>query len=156
MPKKKKPKKKKVEYEDYQIEVQDWQADYSFLINKGKNFFNGVYSEYASIIVTGKILFPDLGKTKQARIDLVGDPEKDDHWQAKPSIASADSIGYTQMLRGDETLSFFAHIPMRALPHIAVTLNSSKIKYISIYGTKLKWKRGTITNISLTTVQEEE
>jgi len=115
----------------------------------------GVYWEWSKIILTGKILLPDLEKANKARIEIKADPQKDDYWKVKPTILSAKAIGWMEIPRGDDTLIFYCSIPSQSLPFVTLAVDSSKIKFVSIFGTKLKWRKGTISSISLSKHREE-
>jgi hypothetical protein len=141
----------------YEIEVEDWEVDYHFGMNIGpKDLNEGVYSEYFKLILIGKIILPSLKQASRARIEISGDPQMDDHWQPKPTIISAKAMGWMEIPRGDDILIFYCSIPSRTLPYIALATQSGKIKYASIFGTKLKWRQGTVTRLSLSKYREEE
>ena len=158
MAKRRKKKKKEPEYEIYEIEVEDWKVAYDFGLNRlSRGIISGVYREHSELILIGKILSPVLIITSRAKILIRADPRMDDHWKEKPTITSAEEIGWMQILRDeDKTLFFYCSIPSQSLPSLAVAANSGKIKFVSIYGTKLKWQKGTILNIDLFTQHEED
>ena len=142
--------------ESYEIEVKDWEADYHFGINTApKDLIEGVYWEYSKLILMGRILLPALDKATRARIEISGDPQLDDHWQQKPTIISAKAIGWMEIPRGDDRLILYCSVPSRSLPYIALAVQSGKLKFALIFGTKLKWRRGTISSFSLSTHREE-
>jgi hypothetical protein len=155
MARKRKVKKEIPITEFYEIEVEDWEANYRFG-PAPKNFIDGQYWEFSELILVGRIISPVLEKTSKARIIIQGDPKLDDHWRPEPTIISARAIGYMVIPRGDERLEFFCRVPSRSLPYIAIAVQSGKIKYASMAGTKLKWKQGTISRICLSTQREEE
>lgn len=80
----------------------------------------------------------------------------DDHWKEKPTITSAKTIGWMEIPRGDDTLIFYCWIPLQSMSFITLAVDSGKIKYVSIYGTKLKWRKGTISSIWLSKELEED
>jgi hypothetical protein len=156
MAKKRKKKKKEPETEIYEIEVEDWEVDYNFGLNPlRKDFGEGVYWERPKSILTGKMLAAVLEKASKIRVELASDPQMDDHWKAQPTIVSAKAIGYMQIPRGDDTLSFYCSIPSRSLPFITLVVDSGKIKFVTIWGTKLKWRQGTISSVRLSKDREE-
>jgi hypothetical protein len=61
-----------------------------------------------------------------------------------------------QIPRRDDTLMFYSSVPSRSFPFIVLAAKAGKIKYVSIFGTKLKWRKGTIESISLSANREEE
>ena len=157
MAKKRKTKKKKPEKEYYEIEVEDWEVYYNFGLNTApKDLIEGVFSEYSKLILTGKILSPIVKQASKARIEIAGDPQMDDHWKAQPTITSAKAIGWMEIPRGDDTLILHCWIPSRSFRYISLAVDSKKIKFASVFGPKLKWRRGTISSVSLSTNREEE
>ena len=89
--------------ERYEIEADDWEADYFFGLAPQK-VIEGVYWEGSSLIITGK---------------------------------------------------FDCSVPSYSLPYLAQAVHAKKIKYISITGTKLRYKQGTIRHISLSSQKED-
>lgn len=151
-----KRKKQKVrEKLSYEIEVKDWEGYYHFGIAP-KNLDMGAYWEISNLIILGNILRPDLKIATKASIDLSADPETTDHWSREPTIKSAKAIGYMEVPRGEEVLQIRCSIPPRQSNSIHVAVASGKIKYITIFGEKLKWRKGVVTSISLSTEREED
>jgi hypothetical protein len=141
----------------YEIEVEDWEVNYHFGMNTApRDLIDGAYWESSKLILAGRIIAPALEKASKARIEIAGDPQMDDHWQPKPTIASAKAIGWMEIPRGDDRLIFYCSVPSRSLPYTALAIQSGKINYISIFGTKLKWRQGTISSLSLSTHREDE
>jgi hypothetical protein len=150
-------KKRQDENEWYEIEVEEWEGDYHFGLNTvRKGSIEGVYWESSKLILTGKIPSPTLEKASKARIELAEEPQMDDHWAAKPTIISAKAIGWMEIPRGDDTLIFYCSIPSRSFRNIALAAESGKIKFVSIFGSKLKRRQGTIMTISLSKHRMEQ
>lgn len=157
MAKKRKVKKKKPQNESYEIQVEDWEVDYHFGLNTApKDLIQGVYWEWSKLILTGKILSPTIKTASKTRIELADEPVLDDHWKPTPTVASAQAVGWMEIPRGDDTLIFYCSIPSRSFEYISLSVSSGKIKYASIFGTKLKWRKGRVSSISLSTIREEE
>ena len=157
MAKKRKSKKEKVENETYEIIVEDWEIAYSFSLNTlPKDLIEGAYWEYLKLILKGNILSPALEKAGKARIEVAPEPQMDDHWKQKPTIISAKAIGWMEIPRGDDTLIFQCSVPSRSLPLVTMAVESGKIKFVSISGTTLKWRKGTIFRISLSKDRDED
>jgi hypothetical protein len=145
------------ETQSYEIQFEDWKAYYRFGINMApKDLIPGAYWESSKVILTGRLATPVLANAGRARIEIEADPQMDDHWQQKPTILSAKAVGWMELPRGDDTLAFFISVPSRSLPCIMLAIQSGKVGYASISGTKLKWRRGTVLRVSLTTHREEE
>ena len=157
MAQKRKTKKNTLINESYEIEVEDWEVNYHFGINTlPKDLIDGVYWEDSKLTLMGRIILPALEKVSKARIEIADDPKLDDHWQPKPTIISAKAIGWMVITREDNILIFNCSVPSRSLPFIVLAVQSGKIKYASIFGTKLKWRQGTISRLRLSTHREEE
>jgi len=143
--------------ESYEIEVEDWEVNYHFGMNIApKDLIEGVYWENATLILIGKLIVPALEKVGKTRIEISSDPRLDDHWQSNPTIISAKAIGWIEIPRGDDRLTFFCSVPSRSLLYIAMAVLSGKIRYASISGTRLKWRRGTISSLRLSAYREDE
>ena len=156
MTKKRKTKKIKPENQTYEIEIEDWEAAYRFGLNILPKHFEGAYWENCRLILSGKILSPVLEQAIKARIEIAYEPQMDDHWKENPTIISAKAIGWMEIPRGDDTLIFYCSIPSQSFPYITLAVDSGKVKFASIFGTKLKWRNGTISSISLSKHREEE
>ena len=140
--------------ERYEIEAEDWEAHYFFGLAPQK-VIEGVYWEGSSLIITGKLISPVLDMVSKIKVDIRIDPQVDDYWKAEPTIQSAKAIGGMQILR-DNTLLFNCSVPSYSLPYLAQAVHAKKIKYISIIGTKLRYKQGTIRHIRLSSQKEDE
>lgn len=141
--------------EFYNIEVEDWDADYHFGLAP-KNIIEGVYWEGSNLIIIGKLISPVLDKTSKARIEIKDNPKLDDHWQANPTVTSAKAIGWINMPRGKNEIIFYCSVPCHSLQYLAHAVHAKKIRYIFISGTKLKYRTGTISYISMSSHMEDE
>ena len=155
MAKKTKAKKKSVSMESYQVEVNDWEIYYHFGIAP-KGVIEGVYWEGAHLILLGRLISPTLKTASKARIEINPDPQLDDHWQSKPTIISAKATGWMEISRGDDKLIFYCSVPSHSLTYLTLAAQSGKIRNASITGTKLKWRQGRISHLSLSTHKEDE
>ena len=153
----KRKRKKEPEPEWYKIEVSDWEGDYHFSLNRmPKDLHDGLFWERSSLILAGKILSPVVEKASTARVELSAMPEMDDHWTTKPTIPSAKAIGWMEIPRGEDTLIFSCRIPARSLQNVTLAAHAGRIGFVSIFGTKLKWRQGTISSITLSRTRDEE
>lgn len=155
MAKRAKAKKNNVSIESYQIEVNGWEIYYHFGMAP-KGIIEGVYWEGAHLILLGRLFSPTLENASKAKIEIAGDPQLDDHWQSKPTIISAKATGWMEIPRGDDSVTFNCSVPSHSLTYLALAAQSGKIRYASITGTKLKWRQGTISHLSLSTNKEDE
>jgi len=150
-----KQKKNIIIPEFYKIEIEDWEADYHFGLAP-KNIIEGVYWEGSNLIIIGNLTSPILDTVSKTKVELHGDPKLDDHWQQNPTIISAKAIGWIEITRQDNMLIFHCSVTYRSLPYLACAVHAKKIKYVSISGTKLKYRQGTISHISLSSQIEDE
>jgi hypothetical protein len=149
-----KRKKKLPIIESYEMEADDWEADYYFGLAP-KNIIEGVYWEVSNLIIIGRLISPVLNMVGKVRVKIKADPEVDDHWKPNPTITAAKAIGRMAILR-DNTMEFYCSVPSYSLPYLAQAVHTKKIRYISITGTKLRYKEGTISHISLSSQKEDE
>lgn len=159
MVKKRKKQKKKKESEPqwYEIEINDWEGDYHFgLSQMPKDLHDGLFWERSSLILWGTILSPVVGKASKAKVELSAMPEMDDHWTTNPTIPSAKGIGWIEIPRGEDTLIFSCRIPSQSLQNVILAAQAGRIGFVSIFGTKLKWRRGTISSVTLSRTRGEE
>jgi hypothetical protein len=154
---KKRKTRRAPENETYEIEVQDWEFYNHFGINIFPNdYVQGDFSEDSSLSLMGKIVSPILKNATKATINIWEKPELDDHWKETPSDKPPSSIGSMQFLRDNETLHLMCWVPSRSFKNISVAVASGKIKHALVFGEKLKWRRGNIFYISLSTSRDEE
>jgi hypothetical protein len=153
----KKRKKKKTEYENYEIEIEDYEVDYHFGINfAGRCIAEGDYWEGVTLKLLGKLLYPELKNASKAEIVLSAEPGLDNHWKATHRDNPPYSIGRNQILNENETLFSVCWIPASSLQFLAVAVSNGKVGLASMYGEKLKWRQGSIFRISLSTTCEED
>ena len=142
--------------ESYEIEVEDWDVYYHFGMNIApKDLIEGVYWETSKLMLTGKLISP-VSRASKARIEMAGEHRMDDHWQQKPTIISAKAMGWIELPRGNERLIFYCSVPDRSIAIHNLGHPVGRIKCVSIFGTKLKWRRGTISSLSLSTRSDDE
>jgi hypothetical protein len=155
MPRKRMRKRtKQSENESYEFEVEGWKVDYSFGVNIGRHIYPGDYREHSSVIINAKLLSPILKSSTEANIHLIESSEVDDHWK-QTATGQPKGIGHIELLR-DNSLFAYCHIPSHQFLNLSTALASDKIKYAKIFGTKLKWRSGTVIYIDLSTDREEE
>lgn len=145
------------EWEQYEIEVEDWDADCFFHLREPrKQSVEGVYWEYSKLTLKGKLLSPVVKQATKASIEITADPQLDDHWAPKPSIISAKANGWMYVFKERDTLVFNCSVTTRLFYFASLAVHSGKIKFASLTGTKLKWLKGTLKSITLSTIHEEE
>jgi hypothetical protein len=155
--KQKKRKKIKREKERYEIEIEDWEVYYHFGVNIGRSdYIPGNFWEISSITLWGKIVSPILKTASKAKLEISAKPDLDDHWKESPTEKLPSGVGLMEIPRGHDTLHLYCWIPSRSFIYIPVAASSGRIRHVSVYGEKLKWRRGRIFYISVTTNREEE
>lgn len=151
-------KKKKVrENERYEISVHDWEGYHHLHAQKTmRDFGDGLYWEGSSVSLLGNLKSPVIKSANKANITINSKPQMDEHWKETPSGKESEIIGFMEILRGEYVLNINIWLPNRLLQNIMLSLNHDKIKYVSIFGEKLKWRRGKLFSISLSTKNEDE
>jgi len=154
--KSKKRKKKKPEKEFYQIEIEDWKVNHHFGVHLSRNVFGPEdFREDSCLTLLGTIGSPIIKNVTRAIINFCENPELDDHLKGT-STERPSSIGWMEVLRDKITLNLTFWIPSRLFKNISLSMASGKTKYASVCGEKLKWGRGSIFWVSLSTTHEEE
>lgn len=149
--------KKEVQKEWYELLVEDWIMEYQFELNTApKDLVPGLFWEHATCILIYKLTSPDLKYGNKARIEIVGKPELDDHWAPGTNVKSAIGIGSIEIPRGDDAIRFYCMVPSRSFQSIPIAASSGKIKYVTISGTKLRYRRGDVSGITLRTNCDED
>jgi hypothetical protein len=154
--KRKRKKRKEPVQERYEIEIEDWTVDLSFGGNlSNKTYFPGDFNEHSSLTFLSKITSPEIENTIKCRLIIAETVELEDHWK-KDQSTSTPSIGSITLLKNTNLLEIFCLVPPRFFKNILKAVNGKKIKFCSVYGTKLKWRSGIVHNISFSTEKEED
>lgn len=141
----------------YEIKVEDWEVEYHLSLNTLlQDLIDGVFWESSQLVLVGQLISPSIEKANKVKIEIAAKPQMDDHWKKESTIVSAKAIGYMEIPRGEDNLIFHCLVPSRSMSFIATAVQSGKIKHVSMLGTKLKWRRGTITSLNLSTHKEDE
>lgn len=150
-------KKEKPEYENYEIEIQDYEVDYHFGIDSAwRRITEGDYWEGLTLKLLGKVLYPELKNASKAEVVLSAEPKLENHWKERHRDNPPSSIGMNQILNDNETLYSICWVPSSSLQFIAVAVSNGKVRLASIYGERLKWRRGSIIRINLSTNREDD
>jgi len=151
---KRRPKKPEPEY--YQIEVDNWDASYTFGANRSGKRFSEDYFESSYIFLNGKIVSPSLKKTDQARIMISSDHKLKDCWEQPSMEKPAELVGWITLLTDDSLLEFMVWLPPQSHQYVSSIAASGKIKYAWVYGTKLKYRQGQVYNLRISSYLEED
>jgi hypothetical protein len=146
--KKGRPKEPETVY--YDIEVEDWEVECNFGINLWpEKFERENYWENSHIIFKGKILSPKLKSAEKAKVTLIADPQKDEHWKHPRRENLPERIGVIEIPRKSDILEINGLIPYRHLHFVASAAAAGKICYVNILGTKLRYRKGDIRSVDL-------
>lgn len=152
------PVKKARETEVYLFEIEGWEVDLDFGITMGsvKNLYPDDFWEHSRLIFSGKIQSPALKSATTAKITVSSEPNLDDYQKRPPLEKTPISIGLMEIPRGSYSLDCIAWIPHRIFSNAIVASSAGRVRYIRIFGEKLKWRKGSIFNISFQTTYEDE
>lgn len=153
--KKRKPKKQEWLY--YEFELEDWKVTYSFRGQTTGDITNpDKYSQLSQIELYGKPISPVYKSVSKVQVYLWSDPKLEDHWKDKPSVEAFSTVGHMTVLRDKVTLDISCHIPPQLHNNILNSLAAKKIKYMQVYGEKLRWGRGGVFRISFSMQADED
>lgn len=152
MPKKKKPEQ---EFEYYKIEVDDWDVGFDFGVNDLlKDFFNVTFLETSRLIFTGK-LTPTIKKNiNRAVVKIIANEGLDDHRKKEFDEYEGKLIGQIEKPMDEEILIFLCHVPSRLFHNLAA--QSGKINFIKIRGSKVRYRKGDIFDVDLSSSAEND
>lgn len=60
-----------------------------------------------------------------------------------------------EVARGEDTLHLNCSIPSRLFNYVFSAVCCGKIRYVHIFGTKLKWQKGKIFDATFSTIRDE-
>ncbi|NQV79364.1 MAG: hypothetical protein HQ495_02370 [Alphaproteobacteria bacterium] len=135
----------------YLIRVTDWDCFYGFRVSDPNSRFNtGPYSDIATVAFKGDLVEPKDFKyrrgelTLSAREDMAGE-----RWTEPPkSVGSLSAY--------DDTLAGYVFVPAEHMAILVALASSGKVQTASIIGSRLRYRSGSIQNISLDTSLEDE
>ena len=150
-------KKKKPENENYEFVIDDFDVDYHFGVNLSRDrIYDGNYWEGATINLNGKVTSPKIKNINKAVIALAARHELNEHWKDSPQEKPPNSIGMMQILNDNETLHSVCFVPSQSFPFIISAVVSGKVKFATIYGEKLRWRRAFISYFNIFTKLEDD
>lgn len=146
----KRRKPKKDEFVGYLVQVADWDCYYSFRSTDPKSRWEtGPYSELATVKFRGALVEPedtkytDVTVTFSARRGMTEETAADE----RLSIGSIDGNG--------TELSAYVFVPHDHMASLLTMANSGRVKIVHLGGTKLRYRRGLIFSISLSTKEDD-
>lgn len=158
MPAKRKRARRKQlpEYETHYLNVQEWDASYSFGLNRTKRLFPGPYSEYTYLQIKGEITTEEFKYNTQYEMMVLGDPSLDDHEKRdETNLRKPVAVGNIYA-KHDAAAQIIISIPFRAILLILPLFMSDKIQEIFLQTYRMKWKQAQILYYHFSTTIDEE
>lgn len=148
---KRKKHKKREEHVHYEIRISGWDYYYSLRLSDPKSAFDrGTYSEIATFSLKGELISPeDLPYTEglltlSAQVGMLNQ-----EYVEQPKAIGGLSVA------GD-TLTAYVFVPAERLSELATVAASGRLQAARFIGSRLRYRSGTVHNISVTTEFEEE
>lgn len=149
--KRKRRKAQKEELVSYFVKVADWHYSYSFRGGDPKSRWDeGRYNELATLSFTGDLIQPKDSRHKNAEVTLSART----HMMDEPVGDKPASIGSLSASGND--LSAYIFVPVERLSELTAVAQSARVQTIHIVGSKLRYRSGTISSMSLDTHYDEE
>ena len=126
-------RRRKEEYCSFIVEVTESELTYSIMLNEGRKYDPGPYTEFLHLEIKGVLVHPAkyAGKTLDATI--IGDrdmvPRPDD-----PSLPERKPIGVGGITLRGENRQYLGSVPFDVLPTVASMLESKHAKFIDLHG----------------------
>ena len=135
----------------YEVLVTDWDYYYSISPNDARYRFGpGPYWEIQVVKFQGSISRPEGFKYPTCEVTLSGrEGMQDEKFETPPKTIGGLSAH-------EDTLNAYVFIPCERVAEIVEIASTGRIKQISITGSRLKWRSGTVRDISVSTKIEEE
>ena len=146
----KRRKPKKDEHVGYLVRVVDWDCYYSFRsIDPRSRWETGPYSELATLTFRGSLAEPE--DTKYADVTVTFSARRGMSEERAPDVRTA--IG---SIDGNGTeLSAYMSVPHDHMASLLTMANSGRVKILHLGGTKLRYRRGLIFDVSLSTKEDD-
>ena len=146
-----KKKVKQTEKERYEIEILDWSVEYSFGVAEPNILLSNGYMDHSTIEISGNIIQPTLKHSQETRIMLY---EKIDYDMKREELEEGTpiDIGLIEIERKTNIVHMTCWISSRKITQILLGFSAQKINHISIFGTKIKNRKGNIYSVELSTI----
>ena len=149
-------KAKKTENERYYINLSnDWSVDFSFGINIAPRLISSKYMDRSTLVINGNISYPILKHSQITRITIHENMDYDEGINEDNSRIPY-AIGFMEIERGTNVLNMYCWIPPFKLQNFLLSLKAQKINYASVFGTKIKRRKGDIFSIELSTYSDND
>lgn len=144
-------RKPKDELVHYVVQVTNWDCHYGFRISDPKNQFDdGPYSDLATLTFSGDLMEPANSKYSRAELTLSARNRMGEEKWREPPTAIGSLGAY------DETLTAYVFVPIEHMAMLVSLAASAKVQRVSILGTKLHYRSGSVRNIYIDTEPEGE
>ena len=131
------------------VKIVEWKVDCGFGVNTlSKDDFPEDYSEHSDIILMGNLSLPVLKNIKRAKIRIMGSPELEDHWKHERKDPPT-ATGWIEIQKGSDTIEFHSLFPHRNLSFVLTALASGKVGFVSVCGTKLRYRKADLFDLEL-------
>lgn len=149
----KKPKRK-IEYEDFLLEVIDWHCFYSISLGRA---FRGddPYLEHQGMEVDCRIIAPSRFKGKLLFTRLISSRHMDDALN-DPDTAKYEPLCVGSLTIRGKTSAYLGSLPQTTFILLIQLLSLERIRFISFHGEKLRYGSANISNISFDWTYEPE
>ncbi len=138
------------EYEHYTIAVETWEYYYSFGAVESSRYQDAGYNRTESISFQGKVLYPEAFKYPRASLTIYAAPELNEENSNRFSLVLGTMDARVDTLHGS------VFIPACDMPQLASIAASGRVKILTLNGSPLKWRHGSIRQVSVSTEIEDE
>jgi hypothetical protein len=134
----------------YLVEIESWDWGYSFS-SHGDRHSGDPYTEFRQLEITGSLLQPKGIKADGVKLFLLPDKQyNQENRQDLPSL----SVGSLQL--NDGTLHVVLSMPDDVLAPIISALGVDALRYATIRGSKLRYRKGLVHDYGLDRTYEED
>jgi len=129
----------------------DWGCYYGFRVSDPKSRFDyGPYSDLVTAVFSGELAEPADSKYGKAELTLSAREDMaEERWSEPPkSIGSLSAY--------EDTIFAYVFVPVEHMALLVTLAQSEKVQTVSIGGTRLRYRSGSVHSISLNTEFEEE
>lgn len=144
-------RQKHEEFVHYELHVNEWDYYYGIRVSDPKSSFDkGPYSELATLKFRGALMSPEDTRYPEGLLTLSARTDMMNERYQSP----LDAVGLLQAY--ENTLSAYIPVPAERFAELTAVASSGRVRFVSILGTRLRYRSGSIHNISVSTEFEEE
>ena len=133
----------------YIVEVSGWHHYYGYGAHRQTRYDDAGYRHTETLVFNGKVVFPEGFQYPNAEVTLSGHDERaiNSPEDFRPIIGTLDATG--------DTLRAYAFVPRDHMPQLVAVAASERVRVALFSGTPLRRRSGTISNVSVSTSDEE-